>query len=196
MEGRYFITPADLAARLRARSQQRGLVGLRGVGTLFRQAEEDGDQTFSLSQDIPKILSEFGVFMNKTEIVELVRHLDTYGTGEVTLVDFLAFLAPPLTASRESWVAKAFSKHDPGGTGALELSRIRRLAANRGSAVTRLAAARSSPEMLLQNFVRYHEEEGATSIPREAFFDYYRVAAAGFEEDREFISAVRSIWGV
>jgi Ca2+-binding EF-hand superfamily protein len=196
MESRSFIAPPDLASRLRQRADRRGIIGLRGFGTLFRQEEENGDQTFSVSRDLPKILSDFGVFLNKTEIAELVRHLDTDATGEVSLIDFLAFVAPPLSPDRAAWVSKAFDRHDPGGSGSLELSKIRRLNSIHGSVVTRLAATQSSPEMLLYNLIRYYDQDGANSIPREEFVDFYRLVSARFEANREFIAAIRIIWAV
>jgi Ca2+-binding EF-hand superfamily protein len=195
MGERYFITPLDLTQRLRTRIENRGLVGLRGLGTLLRQSEENGDQAFSIAKDIPKILGDFGVFMNRTEISELVRHLNSGGTGEVSLLDFITYVIPALRPEREIWVAKAFDKFDPNHTNALELAKIRRLTLS-GSVATRLAAKPNSPEVLFQHLIQYYEKDGSSSIPREDFFDYYRLLSANIEADHEFISILQSTWGV
>jgi Ca2+-binding EF-hand superfamily protein len=195
MGERYFITPFELSHRLRVRTESRGLVGLRGLGTLLRQSEDNGSQLFSIAQDIPKILSDFGVFVNKTEISELVRHLDVRGTGEVCLEDFIAYMTPAMPQARETWVVKSFEKFDPNHTNALELAKVRRLS-QAGSVATRLAAKPNSPEVLFQNLIRYYEKDGASSIPREEFFDYYRLVSANTEADFEFVSILQSTWGV
>jgi Ca2+-binding EF-hand superfamily protein len=195
MGERYFITPFDLSHRLRVRTESRGRVGLRGLGTLLRQSEDNGGQLFSVTQDIPKILSDFGVFMNKTEVSELARHLDLPGTGEVTLGDFIEYMIPAMPADREVWVVKSFEKFDPNHTNALELAKIRRLS-QAGSVATRLAAKPNSPEVLFQNLIRYYEKDGASSIPREEFFDYYRMVSANTEPDFEFVSILKRTWGL
>jgi Ca2+-binding EF-hand superfamily protein len=119
-----------------------------------------------VSRDLPKILSDFRVSMNKTEIAELVRHFDTFGTGEVSLTDFLAFIATTLSRHRGTWVSKAFSEHDRSGNSSLELSEICRLNSIQGPVITRVVTAQSSSEMLLHNLVRYCQQDGANSIPK------------------------------
>jgi Ca2+-binding EF-hand superfamily protein len=119
-----------------------------------------------VSRDLPKILSVVGVFMNRTEFAELVRHFDTFGTGEVSLTDFLAFIAPPLSRHRGTWVSKAFSEHDRGGNSSLELSKIYRLNSIQGSVIARVVAAQPSPDILVHNLVRYSQQNGASSIPK------------------------------
>jgi Ca2+-binding EF-hand superfamily protein len=192
MDGRYFIGAAELATRLRARCDNRGITGLRGLGTLFRQAEENGDQELTVAKDIPKILSDFGVFMNKTEIMELSRHLET---ESVTLSDFLNYFIPPIPTTRQAWVTKAYSKFDPNGSGSIGLAVIRRLTL-RGSVSTRLAAPPNSPEVLFQRLIRYYDGHRESVIPKEEFFDYYRQVSANFENDREFILLIQNTWSI
>jgi Ca2+-binding EF-hand superfamily protein len=192
MDGRFFIGAADLATRLRTRCDHRGLTGLRGVGVLFRQAEENGDQELNVLTDIPKILSDFGVFMNKTEIVELGRHLEV---ESVTLSEFLNYFVLPIPTTRETWVTKAYNKFDANGSGSIGLAAIRRLSL-RGSVSTRLAAPPNSPEVLFQKLIRYYEDKGEPAIPKEEFFDYYRLVSANFEVDREFILLIQNTWGI
>jgi Ca2+-binding EF-hand superfamily protein len=192
METRYFIGPSELADRLRVRCDQRGLVGLRGLGTLFRQAEENEDQDFTPEKDIPKILADFGVFMNRTEVIELARHFDT---GAVSLTELLDYFVPPLPENRKAWVTKAYNTFDPNGQGSIELAKIRRLS-QRGPIGTRLAVPPNSPEVLFQKLIRYYDSQGENAIPKEEFFDYYRVTSANLESDREFIALIKNTWGV
>lgn len=193
MEERFYITPEDLVRKLRTRAENRGLVGLRGMGTLYRQAEENGDQMFTVAEDIPKVLADFGVFMNKTEIAEMCRYFDA---EEISLSEFVNWLAPPLSPEREEWVEKAFAKHDRQSVGSLDIRTIKTFS-NMGSFGTaRLATRRGTPEAVFQNLVKYYEQECFTSIPREDFFDYYREVSANIATDREFIDLIKRTWEV
>lgn len=196
MQDRFFITPDDLSQRIREKIQSRGLIGLRGLGTLLRQSEENGSQTFDLEMDIPKILSDFGVFINRTEVVEMKRILGSDTDGQVSLIDFVNFLTPPMNLERQKIVERAFDQKDSDRSGSLSINEIQNISHYQSSAVTLLAVRKSSPEALFQNLIKLYQKEGSDSVPREEFIDYYRLISSGIQDDLEFINMVKSSWGV
>lgn len=196
MQDRFFITPDDLSQRIREKIQSRGLIGLRGLGTLLRQSEENGSQTFDLEMDIPKILSNFGVFINRTEVVEMKRILGSDTDGQVSLIDFVNFLTPPMNLERQKIVERAFDQKDSDRSGSLSINEIQNISHYQSSAVTLLAVRKSSPEALFQNLIKLYQKEGSDSVPREEFIDYYRLISSGIQDDLEFINMVKSSWGV
>lgn len=196
MQDRFFITPDDLSQRIREKIQNRGLVGLRGLGTLLRQSEENGNQMFDLELDIPKILSDFGVFINRTEVVEMKRILGSDTDGQVSLIDFVNFLTPPMNEKRQKIVELAFDQKDSDHSNSLSINEIQNISHFQSSAVTLLAVRKSSPEALFQNLIKLYQKEGSSSVPREEFIDYYRLISAGVQNDIEFINMVKSSWGV
>lgn len=196
MQDRFFITPDDLSQRIREKIQSRGLVGLRGIGTLLRQSEENGNQMFDLEMDIPKIISDFGVFINHTEVIEMKRILGSDTDGQVSLIDFVNFLSPPMNEKRQKIVEHAFDQKDTDHSNNLSIDEIQNISHYQSSAVTLLAVRKSSPEALFQNLIKLYQKEGSDSIPREEFIDYYRIISAGIENDLEFINLVKTSWGV
>ncbi|KAK8876332.1 hypothetical protein M9Y10_006530 [Tritrichomonas musculus] len=196
MQDRFFITPDDLSQRIREKIQSRGLIGLRGLGTLLRQSEENGSQTFDLEMDIPKILSDFGVFINRTEVVEMKRILGSDTYGQVSLIDFVNFLTPPMNLERQKIVERAFDQKDSDRSGSLSINEIQNISHYQSSAMTLLAVRKSSPEALFQNLIKLYQKEGSDSVPREEFIDYYRLISSGIQDDLEFINMVKSSWGV
>lgn len=196
MQDRFFITPDDLSQRIREKIQSRGLIGLRGLGTLLRQSEENGSQTFDLEMDIPKILSDFGVFINRTEVVEMKRILGSDTYGQVSLIDFVNFLTPPMNLERQKIVERAFDQKDSDRSGSLSINEIQNISHYQSSAMTLLAVRKSLPEALFQNLIKLYQKEGSDSVPREEFIDYYRLISSGIQDDLEFINMVKSSWGV
>lgn len=196
MEQRFFITPDDLSRRLRKKIERRGLVGLRGFGTLLRQSEENGSQIFDLNSELPKVLSDFGVFMNHTEVVEMKRILGSDTDGQVTLLDFVEFLAPELNETRKNIVEKAFTLKDTNNNGLLSIEEIRNISHYQSSAVTLLAVKQMSPEALFQNLIQVYEKEQTASIPKEEFLDYYRLISPEIANDFEFVTMVKTSWGI
>lgn len=148
---------------------------------------------FTVAEDIPKVLADFGVFMNKTEISELCRH---FGTEEISLEEFVNWLAPPLSREREEWVEKAFARHDRGSVGSLDIKTLKTFSTMGSFGATRLATRRGSPEAVFQNLVKYYEQECFTAVPRDDFFDYYRGISASFDNDRDFIDMIKRTWDV
>ncbi|OHT01565.1 Calcyphosin-like protein [Tritrichomonas foetus] len=196
MEDRFFITPDDLSKRIRNKIEKRGLVGLRGLGTLYRQSEENPNQEFNLDVEVPKLLSDFGVFINHTEVVELKRILGKMKFDHVNLIDLVDFITPRMNDARLGIIEKVYKLKDSENTGNLEIEKMRNISHFQTSAVTLLAAKQSSPEALFQNLIRLYEKEGASAIPRDDFFDYYRLVSANIESDHEFITMVKASWGI
>lgn len=193
---RFFIETDELQSRIHAKIENKGLVGIRGLGDLFRHAEEDPDQVFDIENDIPRVLGDIGVLINRTEITELLRNLDETGDGTIKLNDFVNFIAPPMNKERTDVVEKAFSKCDKNKSQTIEIDEIRTVSNFQSSAMVRLATKTNSPEALFQNLIKYYESEPSKQIPREEFFDYYRLISARIPTDREFISMIKQSWGV
>ena len=98
---RIYIDLDSIMARIRERITERGAVGIRGIGRLFRIADDDGSKSLDLYTELPKLLGDMGVLMNKTEIAELGRMLDRNGDGRITYDEFIYHFAPPMNRFRK-----------------------------------------------------------------------------------------------
>jgi len=189
---RQYLDLEPLMARIRTRILQRGAVGIRGLGRLFRIADDNRSGTVDLHNELPKLMNDVGVILNKTEISELSRLLDRNGDGTICYEEFIFHLAPPLSEERIKWCNKAFDKLDVDGSGVVAIHDLEAIYNPEKSELVRMG--KTSAGAIFGNLLKSFDNDGDGTITREEFIDYYREISPSIDNDEYFALMMQNAW--
>jgi Ca2+-binding EF-hand superfamily protein len=189
---RQYIDLNSLMSRIRQRIIERGAIGIKGIGRLFRIADDNRDQSIDLDNELPKLMGDIGVILNKTELNELARLLDRDGNGRVSYDEFLFQMAPPLNEERIRWINKAFDKLDVDGSGKISIADAEAVHNPKSSELIRLGKTTASA--IFANLLRSYDEDGDGLITRDEFIDYYREISPSIDTDEYFALMIKNAW--
>lgn len=186
---RVYIDLDSIMKRIREKIVSRGAVGIDGLGRLFRIADDNGSRNLDLHEELPKLLGDIGVLINKTEIDELARILDRDGNGMISYDEFIYHLAPPMNARRIDIVNKAYNSIDKNNDGHITIEDIKKINPDNGT-------RRTSAQAFFDNFTRCFDKNGNGSITREEFIDYYRDISPSIDNDEYFETMLKNAWRI
>ena len=189
---REYIQLNALMARIRQRIVERGAIGIKGIGRLFRIADDNNDKAIDLHNELPKLMSDIGVILNKTELNELIRLLDRNGDGTISYDEFLYQMAPPLSEERIKWINKAFDKLDVDGSGKVSIEDLQAIHNPKTSELVRMG--KTTANQIFANLLRSYDDDGDGLITRDEFIDYYREISPSFDDDEYFAEMMKSAW--
>ena len=192
---RIYIDLNGIMARIRERVTERGAVGIRGLGRLFRIADDDGSRAIDLHNELPKLLADIGVFLNRTEVSELGRMLDRNGDGQITYDEFLFYFAPPMNQFRTDLVTRTFDFLDKNGNGVLELEDLRG-ACPQATVPAGTVKRVSASQQMFQNLLTTFDKNGDGTISKQEFIDYYREQSPNIDNDEHFEMLITRAWGL
>lgn len=116
----------ELVQRLRDKLQQRGVRGIFSLGRLFRNIDDDGSRSISLSE-FTKVCNEFRMEFSQRELQDVFNYIDINHNGEIDYDEFLRIVRGQMNDFRKKWVQQAFTKLDRNGNGVVNLDDIRGL---------------------------------------------------------------------
>ena len=166
--------------------------GIKGIGRLFRIADDNNDKAIDLHNELPKLMSDIGVILNKTELNELIRLLDRNGDGTISYDEFLYQMAPPLSEERIKWINKAFDKLDVDGSGKVSIEDVQAVHNPKTSELVRMG--KTTANQIFANLLRSYDDDGDGLITRDEFIDYYREISPSIDTDEYFGEMMRSAW--
>jgi Ca2+-binding EF-hand superfamily protein len=189
---RQYIDINSLMTRIRARIVERGATGIKGIGRLFRIADDNRDQTIDLMTELPKLMNDIGVVLNKTELTELGRLLDRDNSGAITYDEFLYQMAPPLSQERVKWINAAFDKLDTDGSGHISIADIE--ATHNPDASQLVKMGKTTANAIFASLLRSFDQDSDGLITRTEFLDYYREISPSIDTDEQFALMIKSAW--
>jgi Ca2+-binding EF-hand superfamily protein len=189
---RQYINLNALLARIRTRIVERGAIGIKGLGRLFRIADDDSNHVIDLRSELPKLMGDIGVILNKTELNELSRLLDKNGDGQITYDEFLYQMAPPLSEERVKWINKAFDKLDVDGSGQVSIQDVEAVHNPKSSELVRMG--KTTANAIFVNLLQSYDLDGDGRITREEFIDYYREISPSIDNDEYFATMMKNAW--
>ncbi|OHT00714.1 EF hand family protein [Tritrichomonas foetus] len=191
-EPRKYIELNALMERIRARIVERGAVGIKGIGSLFRIADDNMDKTIDLNNELPKLMNDIGVILNKTELTELIRLFDRNGNGTCSYDEFLYQMAPPLSEERIKWINKAFDKLDVDGTGQVSIADVQAVHNPKTSELVKMG--KTTANEIFANLLRSYDNDSDGMITRDEFIDYYREISPSIDTDEYFATMMKNAW--
>jgi Ca2+-binding EF-hand superfamily protein len=173
---------------------ERGAGGVKGLGRLFHVADQNRDQLLDLVTEMPKMMTDIGVVLNKTELTELVRLLDCDGTGKITYDQFMMIMAPPMNNERIKWVNRAFDQLDVDGVGRVPIATLEATHNPKSSEMIQMGT--TTGNVILSNLFKSYDRDADGYISREEFTDYYREISPSVDNDEYFILMIKHAWGL
>ena len=189
---RQYIELNTLLTRIRQRIVERGAVGIKGLGRLFRIADDNGDWKIDLHNELPKLMNDIGVILNKTELTELERLLDRNGDGSIDYEEFLFQMAPPMSEERIKWCNKAFDKLDADGSGEVDIKDLQMVHNPEKSELVRMG--KTTAAQIFANLLSTFDDNGDGKITREEFINYYREISPSIDNDEYFALMMQNAW--
>ena len=189
---RQYIELSTLITRIRQRIVERGAVGIKGIGRLFRIADDNGDWKIDLHNELPKLMNDIGVILNKTELSELERLLDRNGDGTIDYEEFLFQMAPPMSEERIKWCNKAFDKLDHDGSGLVDIKDLQAVHNPEKSELVRMG--KTTAAAIFANLLTSYDEDADGKITREEFINYYREISPSIDNDEYFGLMMQNAW--
>lgn len=189
---REYVTLNSLMTRIRQRIVERGAVGIKGIGRLFRIADDNSDNLIDLHNELPKLMSDIGIILNRTELNELERLLDANGDGKISYDEFLYQMAPPINEERIRWINKAFDKLDVDNSGLIEIADLEAIHNPQASQLVRMG--KTTANAIFANMLKSYNDDGDGQITRDEFIDYYREISASIDNDEYFIEMMKNAW--
>ena len=191
-EPRKYIELNTLMTRIRERIVERGALGVKGIGRLFRIADDNADNAIDLHNELPKLMNDIGVILNKTELTELERLLDRNGDGTISYDEFLYQMAPPLSEERIKWINKAFDKLDVDGSGLVNIADIQAVHNPKTSELVKMG--KTTANEIFANLLASYDQDGDGTITRDEFIDYYREISPSIDTDEYFATMMKNAW--
>ena len=182
----------SLMARIRQRIVERGAIGVKGIGRLFKIADDNKDKSIDLKNELPKLMNDIGVILNKTEITELQRLLDRDGSGQISYDEFLFQMAPPMSDDRIKWCNKAFDKLDKDGSGIVAIKDLE-LAHNMDNSEL-IRMGKTTAQAIFTNLCTSFDNDTDGTITREEFVNYYREISPSIDNDEYFGLMMTNAW--
>lgn len=186
----------ELNLKFKLAIQQRGGIGIRTLGLIFKRMDFNGNKKLD-SSEFEQALAAFGLFPKKVEIQALMAFYDVDGDGNITYEEFLRGLRDELTPRRTAMVEKAFAMLDKDGSGVIgvnDISGIYDVSMN-----PEFLEGRKTREEILIDFLSNFEGAKGNDdgrVTKQEFFDYYTDLSMSTPSDEYFVRMMESTWQV
>lgn len=111
---------------LKAKLKERGSLGLRGLGRIFKAMDDNGNHLLDVD-DFRWGLMDYGFQISKEEANEVLKFFDRDGNGSVDFNEFIRTLRGDMNECRKAIVHKAYDKLDVSKDGQVTLEDISKL---------------------------------------------------------------------
>jgi Ca2+-binding EF-hand superfamily protein len=186
----------ELNLKFKLAIQQRGGLGIRTLGLIFKRMDFNGNKKLDASE-FEQALAAFGLFPKKVEVQALMAYYDVDQDGNITYEEFLRGLRDELTERRRVMVGKAFQMLDKDGSGQITISDISGI--YDVSMNPEFLEGRKTRDEILTDFMSNFEGakgDGNGIITMQEFVDYYTDLSMSTPSDEYFVRMMESTWQV
>jgi Ca2+-binding EF-hand superfamily protein len=118
------FTIDDLIKEIKAKIVERSAsVGIRGMTRIFKAMDNNKNGLLDVD-DFRWGLMDYGISLSKEEAVQVLKHFDRDGNGQVDFNEFIRTIRGDLKASRKAIIREAYEKLDVNGDGTVKLDDI------------------------------------------------------------------------
>ena len=184
-----------LLDRLKATLVSRGPIGFTSLQRVFQSADINGDGTLSLSE-FKDALHSMQLNVIESELRQLFQFFDTDDSKSISYDEFVKGLRDDLNENRMSIVLQAFKRLDIGHN---ELIDIGYLACQyNGEEHPDVRSGYLTGKQALATFMDTFDAGGEIEgrVTKKEFINYYTNMGAVIENDWNFESLVRGVWGL
>jgi len=186
---------AELVRQFKDKVLERGgSAGIHSLGRVFRLLDADDDRRLS-SEELQVGLERYGLYMDKSQVDELIGALDKDKSGSIRLDEFLKAIKGTINARRQKMIDMAYKVLDKNGNGSIQMDDI--MATYSTDHDADVLAGRLPSNAALENFLGQFDTlvaDGAVS--RKEFTEYYRSISASIDNDDYFELMIRNAWHI
>lgn len=183
-----FLQLHDILDRIHTKIHKHGITGLRKYANLVREADSDPERLIDLTEELPDLFAEAGIYLNLTEHKELATILDETGDKRAKLSNIMNKISIPISDKRKEAIDAAFNYFSNGGD-TCEPSLIHNFRYARDHPLT--FAIKRTPTTKLLNSMIIVLGSCEDQVTREDFQDYFRESSYLFPDDEEFIKVLK-----
>lgn len=181
----------DPIEKLRLLCLSRGASGIIGLSRTFKLLDNDGNKQLN-KEELTEGLAEYGLKLSEEEINVIMEKLDTDGSGEISLDEFIVAIRPPINDNRKKLVDQAFEKLDKSGDGEITVDDLRGVYNVKYH--PRYISGEESEESIMKKFLSNFEVGKTTDgiVTKEEFLNYYSAISASIDHDAYFDLMMRN----
>lgn len=182
-----------LILKLRDQLLGRGVAGIKGIGRMFKQLDDDQNKTLTF-QEFKDGLINHNVSFTNDEMTSLFKVFDKDGSNTISYDEFLIRLRPPMNQTRMNLVMKAFTKLDKTRDGKItceDLANVYNVKDN-----PKFQNGDMTEQQILAQFLDSFEvtqhKDGIVTF--DEFVNYYSGVSASIDSDIYFDIMMRNSW--
>ncbi|XP_075245194.1 crustacean calcium-binding protein 23-like isoform X2 [Convolutriloba macropyga] len=182
--------------RIRLTALLRGPGGIRDIGRIFKNMDEDDSGQISFLE-FQQGVAEIGCVLDHYELQQAYEAIDTDNSGSISYQEFLVELRDKvMNRIRERMVRDAFSKLDKDGSGCLTMDDLRGVCDV--SKHVKIISGEWTEEQALEQFLSYFDtpDNFDGTITKDEFFSYYAGVSASMEEDADFLLMMNEMFHI
>ena len=180
-------------AKVKHNLQTKSVRSLRGLTKAFKNILVHNGVRKLDKQEFYFGLRDYGVTITKREAEILLDYLDTEEDGFVNLDAFLQAVRGKPSATRQSWIDKAWSKIDKESNGYVTAYDIRQIF-DCSYHPRVLSGEMCFDEVFTQFLQSFGDKNGDGTITYNEWNDYYAAVSSSIERDEHFIDLLKSCW--
>ncbi|XP_037852719.1 calcyphosin-2 isoform X1 [Chlorocebus sabaeus] len=180
---------------LKEKLHKRGVRILTGLGKYFQQLDKEGNGLLDKA-DFKQALKVFHLEVSEKDFESAWLILDDNGNGKVDYGEFKRGIIGEMNEYRKSYVRKAFMKLDFNKTGSVPIINIRKCyCAKKHSQVL---SGHSTEEEIKSSFLETLKVACSKSdeVSYGEFEDYYEGLSIEIIDDQDFVTILRTPWGI
>jgi Ca2+-binding EF-hand superfamily protein len=179
---------------IRACLKEKGASGVANLAKVFRDMDEDGSHSLSLSE-FKKGIYGYGLELDSNDLRLLFNSFDTDGNGQLSYDEFMTAIRGEMNSQRMILCRQAFQVLDKTGTGTIDTEDV--MAVYDPTDHPDVVSGMISPDEALAQFLdAFDGDDHDGHVTIGEFLNYYRNVSATIDDDEEFSCMLRTEWGL
>nr|KAF6451870.1 calcyphosine 2 [Molossus molossus] len=181
--------------KLKEQLHKKGVRILTGLGKYFRQLDKEGNGLLAKA-DFKQALKVFHLELSEEDFESSWLILNDSGDGRVDYGEFRRAVIGEMNEYRKSFVRKAFMKLDFNKTGSVPIIDIRKCYCAKKH--PQVISGHSTEEEIKLSFLETLKDACSKSdeVSYGEFEDYYEGLSIGVVDDEDYVTILRTPWGI